>query len=263
MGAFERTVAYVMSGVIGLCVGSFLNVVIYRLPRGMNLSYPPSHCTTCNYRLRWYDNITVLSWLMLKGKCRNCGAPISFRYTAVEIINTLLWILCAFMFWQQDWRFAVVAMIACSVFVCVYYIDLEHKLIFDRFHVILLLLGAAACLTDDGVSPLSRLIGAVGGGAVFLLFFYGSIWILKREGLGGGDVKLVAAAGFFLGWEKLFLAVLIASVLGSVVLLIVNRKNREGRETEYPFGPFLVAGMLTALLFGSQLINWYLGLLGG
>lgn len=103
----------------------------------------------------------------------------------------------------------------------------------------------------------------MGGGAVFLLFFYGSIWILKREGLGGGDVKLVAAAGFFLGWEKLFLAVLIASVLGSVVLLIVNRKNREGRETEYPFGPFLVAGMLTALLFGSQLINWYLGLLGG
>ena len=112
MGAFERTVAYVMSGVIGLCVGSFLNVVIYRLPRGMNLSYPPSHCTTCNYRLRWYDNIPVLSWLMLKGKCRNCGAPISFRYTAVEIINTLLWILCAIMFWQQDGRFAVGAMIA-------------------------------------------------------------------------------------------------------------------------------------------------------
>ena len=81
--------------------------------------------------------------------------------------------------------------------------------------------------------------------------------------MGGGDVKLVAAAGFFLGWEKLFLAVLIASVLGSVVLLIVNRKNREGRETEYPFGPFLVAGMLPALLFGSQLLNWYLGLLGG
>lgn len=263
MEAFERTVALVMSGVIGLCVGSFLNVVIYRLPLGMSLSNPPSHCTSCNYRLRWYDNIPVLSWLILKGRCRKCGEPISFRYTAVELINAILWLMCCGIFWEQSRIFAVVAMLACSVLICVYYIDLEHKVIFDRFHIILLALGLAACGSGDGVDIWSRILGGVWGGTAFLLFFYGSIWILKREGLGGGDVKLVAAAGFLLGWERLFLAVLIASVLGSIVLLTVNRVNRDGRNTEYPFGPFLVVGILVALLFGTPFINWYVGLLGG
>ena len=257
---------YVLMGLLGLCVGSFLNVVIYRVPRGMSVSYPSSHCTSCAYSLRWYDNIPVISYCFLRGKCRKCHAPISPRYTIVELANMLLWLLCVWRFFSVDvfgiLRTACVAVL-CSVLICVFFIDLEHKIIPDRFNIIIAVLGVILTVSDAAEMGgwATHLIGLAVGGGFFLAVYYLAILVYKREGLGFGDVKLMAAAGLFLGWLNVFLAVLIASVTGSIVLLAVRNRTKAGKGTEYPFAPFLAVGILLASLFGDALVGWYLGLL--
>ena len=258
---FYLICAYVLSGVIGLCVGSFLNVVIYRLPNKMSLVKPASHCPSCKYELRWYDNIPVLSYLMLGGKCRKCKTRISFRYTAVELANALLWLLCAFLFWSKSIPLACIYMIVFSVFICVFFIDLEHKIIFDRFQIILLILGVASIFFDKDFGWLSHVIGGVAGFSVFFLVSWGFEKLCKKEGLGGGDVKLAGVVGLLLGWERLLLGLLIATVPATVVLLILSR-GREGESRQFPFAPFLVVGFGVSMLFGTQIIGWYLSLIG-
>jgi len=263
MEAYIRTCVYILAGIFGLCVGSFLNVVIYRVPLQMSLASPGSHCTSCGYSLRWYDNIPVLSWLMLGGKCRKCREPISVRYTLVELANTVLWLLCAVLFWEKSPVYACMAAFVCSLLICIFFIDLEHMLIFNRFTIFVAVSGVVAAFFDNYTHPLDHLWGALAGGGVFMGLYFGAIRILQKEGLGFGDVKLAAAAGLLLGWQKLILAMLIASVVGSVVLVVLNRLRSEDKGKEYPFGPFIVAGMLVAMLFGTPILNWYVGLLLG
>lgn len=314
------TFMYIFTGMIGLCVGSFLNVVIYRVPLGQSIAMPPSHCPKCNYQLKWYDNIPVLSYIILGGKCRSCKQKISFRYTAVEILNTLLWLGCWCFLWQTSIIYAIFGMIACSVLICVAFIDLENMWIPDRFHIVLLVLGVASFFSSDGVLWWQRLLGfgaaLVLFGGMYLLF----LLIKKRECLGRGDIKLMAVCGLFLGVVNWFIGVLIATVVGSVVLVILEKvrskklhsegngevqkacevegEHEKGGEVvcaegegesscgtttegsscsaqeacvagcdeeqdqskEYPFGTFLAAGMIVALLFGNLITNWYTSL---
>ena len=261
METFYLTVTYILVGLVGLCVGSFLNVVIYRLPEGMSLVRPKSHCIKWNYELKWYDNIPVLSYIILGGKCRNCKAHISFRYTAVELANMLLWLLCALLLWKQNIALSIIYMAVISVFICVFFIDLEHKIIFDRFQIILLCLGIACIFLDKSVSWYSHLIGGAAGFAVFYLLAFLFEKIVKKEGLGGGDVKLSGVAGLILGWEKLLLSLLIASLLAVIVITIFS-KNKDEKSKEFPFAPFLTVGFTVAMLFGSKIITWYLSLFG-
>lgn len=259
---FITLYVYILSGILGLCVGSFLNVVIYRVPNGMNLAKPDSHCTTCDYTLKWYDNIPVLSYLMLGGKCRKCGEKISPRYMIVEILNAVLWLLSVLIFWEQSPVYAVICAIALSTLVCIFFIDLEHLLIFNRFVIIIFVAGIVSLFFDGYIEWYDHLIGAVAFGGGFALIYYGAILILKREGLGFGDVKLALAAGFLLGWQKMLLAMLIASVSASVILVILRRVRNDEEGHEYPFGPFLSVGIGVAMLVGEPIINWYLSLLG-
>lgn len=266
MDAYIKIVAYALFAIVGLCVGSFLNVVIYRLPNKMNLAFPASHCTTCDYTLKWYDNIPVLSYVILGGKCRSCKQRISPRYMLVEIVNALLWTLSVFVFWDSSAEgriYAVTAAVISSVLVCIFFIDLEHMIIFNRFTVIIAISGLATMFTDGFTKWYDHIIGALVGGGVFLAIYFGAILIIKREGLGFGDVKLAAAAGFMLGWQKLILAILLASVVASVVLLLLKAIRKDEKNKEYPFGPFISAGVLVAMFFGAPLINWYLGLILG
>lgn len=262
MEDFYKIVAYVMAGLLGLAVGSFLNVVIYRLPRGMRLDRPGSHCPHCGYALRPIDNVPVLSYLFLGGRCHRCRAPISFRYTAVELFNTLAWLLAVFLFYDDAPFFAVIAALAVSVLIPVFFIDLSHMLIPDSLVLSLLLLGIPSCFLDPDFGWLSHLIGAaVGFGfffGIYALFYYG----FGKEALGGGDIKLAAAAGLLLGWERLLLALIISSVSAGVILLIISRRTRAERDREYPFGPFLAVGFFLALYFGTPIISSYLALLG-
>ncbi len=251
---------YVLAVVLGLCVGSFLNVVIYRLPEGMSLSKPSSHCTSCGYSLRWFDNIPVFSYLFLAGKCRKCRAKISPRYMAVEIVNAIFWFVSALLFAENNLYYAIISAILCSVLICVFFIDLKHLIIFDRFHIIIIALGIVAIFFDQTTVWYDHLIGAVSGGVLFLIIYYLAIIIYKKEGMGFGDVKLVASIGLFLGWQKLILAIVIATVLASIILLAVKLVKSKGRDAEYPFGPFISAGVIVATFFGEYLINWYLSL---
>ena len=135
MDNYYLIVTYILAGLIGLCVGSFLNVVIYRVPNEMSLSKPRSHCPKCDCVLHWYDNIPILSYIMLGGKCRNCKESISIRYTLVEILNMLLWILSVYLFYEVSIVYCIISMICCSLLICVFFIDLEHMLIFNRFSI--------------------------------------------------------------------------------------------------------------------------------
>lgn len=263
MDSYILICVYILAGLLGLCVGSFLNVVIYRLPLGMSLARPGSHCTKCDYTLRWYDNIPVLSWLILGGRCRSCREPISIRYTAVELANTALWLLCAMLFREKSLVYATVCAIVCSVLICIFCIDLEHMLIYNRFVLLVAAGGAIAMLYDGYTKPLDHVIGAVIGGGVFALLYFGALLIRKQEAMGFADVKLAAAAGLLLGWQRFVLAILVSSVVGSVVLLILNRVKNQERNTEYPFGPFIVGGVLLALLAGEPILDGYVALLMG
>ena len=258
---FYLICAYVVFGLVGLAVGSFLNVVIYRLPNKMSMVSPGSHCTTCDYSLKWYDNIPVLSYLILGGKCRKCKQTISPRYMIVELINALLWVLSVYLFWEKNPVYACISAVVMSTLICVFYIDLEHMLIFNRFVIILAVAGVVAIFFDKYTVWYDHLIGAAVFGGGFLLIYYGAIWILKREGIGFGDVKFAFAAGLLLGWQRMLFALLIASVSASIILLIVKRVKNDENGKEYPFGPFLSVGVAVALLFGAPVIEWYLSLL--
>ena len=253
---------YVLAGLVGLCVGSFLNVVIYRLPNGMSMSKPASHCTKCNYTLQWYDNVPVLSYLLLGGKCRKCHTRISPRYIIVEIVNAVFWLLSVYFFWEKNPVYAVISAIVLSCLVCVFFIDLEHMLIFNRFVIIIAVLGAVAIHFDRYTAWYDHLIGAAAFGGGFLLIYYGSLLILKREGIGFGDVKLAFAAGLLLGWQRMLLALLISSVSASIILIIVKRIKNDENGKEYPFGPFISVGVAASMLVGAPIIQWYLSLLG-
>ena len=251
-------VTYILAGLLGLCVGSFLNVVIYRVPLGMSLASPPSHCPQCDNRIRWYDNIPVISYCILRGKCRVCKQHIPLRYTIVEASHMLLWLLCAALF-HNNVLYMCVAMIVCSVCMCVFFIDLEHLIIPDRFQIILAVCGVCFVFLDTGYGWVSHLIGFGAAAAVFLLVGYAVSRFKKREALGGGDVKLAACAGLLLGWEKFVLMMLIASFSASIFFMFKMRKDNISNES--PFGPFLTSGLVFAMLFGNAVIDWYISLL--
>ncbi len=261
MEKFHLICTYILSGVFGLCVGSFLNVVIYRLPNNMNLAKPNSHCPSCGYELRWYDNIPILSYLILGGKCRSCKAHISFRYTAVELANMLLWLFSAVLFWEENFILASLNMLVCSLFLCIFFIDLEHRIIPDSLQIILLVLGTVSIFFDNEYSWLSHILGGVFGFSVFFLISWGFEKLCKKEGLGGGDVKLAGVVGLLLGWERLLLGLLFATLPAAVIMMIYS-KGKEGESRQFPFAPFLTVGFGISMFFGSEIINWYLTVLG-
>ena len=270
-------ITYIFAGLIGVVVGSFLNVVIYRLPNKMSLSFPPSHCVTCNYKLKWYDNIPIISYFILGGKCRKCKTPFSFRYTIVEFLNMALWLLCVFVFVQKHGvdfvainphmiPYAAICMIACSVMICMAFIDLDHTYIPDGMQITIGVLGVLAIAANligfnDGILWYDRLIGAGACLVVFLIIYAGGYIAYKREAMGIGDIKLVAVGGLLLGWKNMIVALIIGLVLAAIVLVAVRSIRKDEKNHEYPLGPFLVAGMLVAMFAGQTILNAYLSLM--
>jgi len=254
--AYFTFVTYLMAGLFGLTVGSFLNVVIYRVPLGMSLAKPASHCPKCNTPIRWYDNIPVLSYLLLKGKCRTCKTPISFRYTAVEITNALLWLFSVYRFLPSGILAVCLSAITVSLLLCVFFIDWENKIIPDRFQIMLGVLAVIYTVYDLDAWLWHVLGGVIGFSIMWLIGFAGEK-IAKREALGGGDIKLCGVMGLLLGLQNFWLAMLFASVSACVILLFTRKKA----EREIPFAPFLTTGFALSLFFGNSVISWYLSIL--
>lgn len=236
----------------GLAIGSFLNVVIVRVPEGRSLWHPRSACPGCSAQLAWHDNIPVLSFLWLRGRCRKCGMRISRRYPIVEGVTAAA-LAAAYLAFGRTGDFIVAAVLLATL-VVVTAIDLQHQLIPDLITLPGILVGLVANLALGHVSWFDSAIGIVVGGGLFLV-----IILVSRGGMGGGDMKLGAMLGAFLGWKALLFALFAAIVLGGVVGVAVLVSGLRGRKDPIPFGPFLAAGGAMALFWGERIIDWWLG----
>lgn len=244
--------AAVLAAVLGAIVGSFLNVVIWRLPRGESLVSPGSACPSCGTPVKFYDNVPVLSWLILRGRCRHCGEPISARYPLVEGLTAVLAALVPIALGADEdvWiGFALVAILVPLTF-----IDIDHRILPNRitYPAVLVAIALVAAFEIDSL-PEHLIAGAAAFG-----FLFAAAWI-HPAGMGVGDVKLAGVLGLFLG-RNIAPALLVAFLLGSVVGIgvMVAKGVKEGRKTAIAFGPFLALGGLAGLYVGDDLVDWYL-----
>lgn len=250
--------ALAYSAAFGAVIGSFLNVCIYRIPRGVSVVTPRSACPRCGVRIARYDNVPVLGWLWLRGRCRSCREPISPRYPVVEAITAGLF---AFLLWRYglSLEFLVAAAFFAAMIV-VTLIDFDVRIIPDAITIPGTVVGLAASL----ITPLSfwsALIGAALGFGLFLGIAWGYRRLTGVDGMGGGDIKLAAMLGAFLGWPGLLLTLFLASLAGSLTGLLVLILRRGNRRTALPFGTFLAPASLVVYLWGPDLIAWYAGFL--
>ena len=245
----------VAAGLFGLTVGSFLNVLTHRLPRGESIVTPSSHCPACGARVRPADNIPVLSWILLRGRCRVCRAPISLRYPALELANGVLWVFVALR--AQDWGELLGGAFLCTACLVLLAIDAEFQILPDRITLSGLALGLVLSFFTATRSPFSALAGAaLGAGGLFLVaFLYERI--AGHEGMGLGDVKMLGMIGAFLGPAGVLLTVLLSSVTGSLVGLVLIAAAGGDRKMRLPFGVFLALGAIAAFFFGEGLLGRY------
>ena len=271
--------AIALVGLFGLLVGSFLNVVIHRVPLMMEqefkreceeyqsvenpeettpltLSKPASHCPNCQSKIRWYQNVPVVSWLYLRGKCANCANPISFRYPLVEIISAVLSV-AAYLHFGPTLQFLASLGLLYSL-ISLTGIDYDHQLLPDR--ITLPLCGAGLLLSAyfGWVTPTQSIYGAIGGFVSLWLVYKLFLLITGKHGMGYGDFKLLAALGAWLGVSQLPLIILLGSLIGSVIGVVMIRLN--GASKPFAFGPSLAIGGIISLFFGQSIMQWYLGM---
>ena len=268
--------------IVGACVGSFLNVVIHRVPNEQSVVFPNSACPNCGGAIKFYDNIPLLSWMILRGKCRNCANPISPRYPAVELLTALLFVL---VYWRIgfDW-FTPVGLIFTATMIALIFIDAEHMILPDVINFPLLIFALAVRIAfpifvgtehfaDLRIFPLTYLAdyplwlvslagailgGLIGGGSLWLV---GELWKRLRgvDAMGLGDVKMMFAVGALLGWRLTILSIFLGAFSGAVIgIFLIARQKDKDMQTQIPFGIFLGTGSVIALLFGEPLIEWYL-----
>lgn len=240
--------------VLGTILGSFFNVVIYRLPRGQSLVAPGSRCPHCGRPIHWWDNIPLVSFIVLRGRCRDCRAPIGWRYPAVEFLTgALLVALWVFFAPSERWLDLLNAAVLSSLLVPTFFIDLEHRLVPNA--ITYPGIGAGLVLALAGGRLLDGVVTAAGAGAFFF-----AIAVLSRGGMGGGDVKLAAMLGAFLGWPDAAVAIVLAFVGGAAVGLALIAARLRTRKDAIPFGPALAAGAVVAVFAAGPLVRWYAGL---
>ena len=239
--------------VLGLCVGSFLNVLIYRIPKGEEFVKTPSHCMTCGHNLSWYENIPLISWLLQGGKCRACGVKLSAQYPTVEALNGAMWLLTGLLY-RGDWLTVGLYCVLFSMLLVLSVIDWRTFTIPNGINLVIFLLGVVRLITDLD-HWVSYVIGLVSVSLVFLLMHLAT----HGNGLGMGDVKLVAGAGLLLGWSSMLLAVVIGSLSGAIIHSV---RMRRGADRKLAFGPYLAAGIWIAALGGQQIVDAYFGLFG-
>lgn len=264
----------ILAGVFGLLIGSFLNVVIWRVPRGESLNFPASHCPHCNHAIRPWDNIPVISWIVLRGKCRDCGARVTPRYLLVELGTGIFFAVVALWVFASPEAPASIGVVLVTLVAYLYlaaisialaFIDLEtHRLpnvlVLPGYIVGLVLLTVTCFLTGD-FSPL--IVAAIAGAALFALYFV--MALVYPGGMGFGDVKLAGVIGIFLGWQgwgEVAVGAFAPFVLGGIFSLVLILSKRAGRKSGIPFGPWMLIGAWVGIFVGRELSGWYLGLFG-
>jgi len=237
--------------IVGSAIGSFLNVVIYRLPLGMSLAKPGSHCFACKTPIKPYHNIPILGYFILRGKCASCGAKFSPRYMMVELITAIIFAACYLKFGTRPESFVYMAF--CSALIAVAFIDLDHMIIPDKISLPGIVVGLICAYFFLPITMQDSLLGLlVAGGSLFLLA------VIVPGGMGGGDIKLMAMVGAFLGLKGGLVTIFIGSLIGSVIGGIMMIATGKGRKTKIPFGPYLVMGALLVLFYERELIELYI-----
>jgi leader peptidase (prepilin peptidase) / N-methyltransferase len=242
-------------GLIGLCIGSFLNVCIFRIPLEQSVVHPPSRCMQCGKTLRWYHNVPVVSWLVLRGRCGFCGTAVSARYPAVELLTGVVFALHAFVF--EPGPLLLVRLVFAAVLIVLAFIDIDHRILPDSLTLTGIPLGVLASVW---LPPGWRdsLIGVVLGGGSLWLIAEGYYRWRKVEGMGMGDVKMLAMIGAVLGWRAVIVTLILSSCSGALVGAVVMTRSKDGMRYALPFGTFLSLGALAASLVGEPLVTWYL-----
>jgi len=236
----------------GAITGSFLNVVIYRLPRQLSIVTPGSHCPRCEQPVKWYDNIPIVSYILLRGQCRHCGQTIAQRYPMVELLTAVLWVACGVRF-GLDWPL-LPALLLVSVLVAIFYIDLDHYIIPN---VIVLPAAAIGLAANIAITP-DRWLELLAAGLISAAFFF-VVAVTVPGGMGMGDVKLAAMLGFFLG-QAVLVALFLGFLLGALTGILLMAAGVKKRKSRIPFGPFLAAGGVIALLYGDRLLELWTNL---
>ena len=263
---------------LGACIASFLNVVIWRVPRGESIVSPPSHCPKCNAPIRWYQNIPILAWLALRGKCANCKAPISPRYILIEALGGLLFLAVWMHYAPRQVLCVPVGWIWVSLMIVGSMIDFDHKLLPDFVTVGGMILGVVCggltAVLAFAFYPEETLwwkLYALEQSLLGLAFGFGLLWLVRyfgskafrREAMGLGDVFLMGAVGALFGPVAVLVTLILSSVFGSVVGLsmVALSKTKFGKFVEIPYGPYICMGCLAWMFYGPELVNWYLGIL--
>ncbi len=250
---------YVVVGLFGAMIGSFLNVCIHRLPRQESIIWPSSRCPACSGRIAPYDNIPIVSFLLLRGRCRACRAPIPFRYPLVEAANGLGYLLIVQQF-GPGWPAAAYALFFSALLV-VTFIDFDHQIIPDRITLPGIPLGVLCAATVLPTGLLNSVLGLLLGGGLLWFMAWISPYLFGKEGMGGGDIKLLSMVGAFLGWEPVLLTVMVGASVGAVTGLFLIALKWLRRDQYLPFGPFLALGAVVAMFFFNDLKAWYVSLL--
>ena len=245
--------------ICGLCIGSFLNVCIYRLPASKSIVHPRSMCSNCGTLIASYDNIPILSYLWLKGRCRHCRIKFSLRYPMVELLGGLL-ALGTYLKFGLTIE-ALIYYLFFTALMVVTFIDLDHRIIPD----VITLPGIPICFAAGFALPTitykDALLGILIGGGSLYIIAWAYDRITKKEGMGGGDIKLLAMMGALVGWKGVLFTIFIASLVGTLAGLAAMLHSRKGMKLAVPFGPFLSIGSITYIFFGTPLIAWYFNLL--
>lgn len=255
---------YIYVFVLGAVVGSFLNVCISRLPDRQSIVKPRSRCPKCENAIAWYDNLPIISFIILRAKCRHCGEPISFQYPIIELLTAALFVLVMHNF--TNIPAIVIYMVFTSALVVITFIDLEHYIIPDEISLPGVVIGLLLSLLPDTVtggqlvtsSVVDSLIGCVVGGGLLYLTALFSLVAFKKEGMGGGDIKLLAMVGAFLGWKMALMTIVVGSVFGAFVGVALILLRLKVRGDYIPFGPYLALGAFLAMMWGDQILAGYL-----
>jgi len=245
---------------MGAAVGSFLNVCIHRIPRGESLFRPRSHCPKCGCPIRPYDNIPIISFFLLKGRCRNCKERISARYPLVEALTAATAGALLHRYGLATETF-ILFVFVCGLIVASF-IDLDHQIIPDAITYPGIALGVIASFSSHSIHWKDSVLGAIVGGGILLIVAMGFRLIRKKEGMGLGDVKFLAMIGAFLGWKAVILTLVLSSFVGAVVGYVSLRISGKGSQEPIPFGPFLALGALAYMFGGESFVDWYLSLGG-
>jgi leader peptidase (prepilin peptidase)/N-methyltransferase len=244
---------------VGMCIGSFLNVCIYRLPAGKSIVRPASACPACGTSIRWYDNIPLVSYIILRGRCRGCNTPISIRYPIVELLCGLFAMAIAMQYGHG--LPALIYFILTAALLVITFIDIDHRIIPDIISLPGIPLGFLSSFVLPQLKWSDSLIGIAAGGGTLLAVAWGYQLITGKDGMGGGDIKLLAMIGAFLGWQGVLFTIMASSLIGTAVGIVAMLRAGKDMKMAMPFGPFLAMGAIIYLFWGPRLVEWYLNLL--